>query len=77
MTWINFQLPTSNFQLPNIDESRTFWELGVGDWELIAVFSLRSNFGHSYWMQPFEKRPRRVALESRIRRLDDEEEAIG
>src|SRR4029450_6875974 len=54
-------LPTSNFQFPRIDEPR----------------SLRRNFGHSYWMQPFEKLPRRMPLESRIRRLDDEEEAIG
>src|ERR1700752_4485386 len=43
----------------------------------LSAESLRRNFGDSYGMQPFEKLPRRMTLESRIRRLDDEEEAIG
>src|SRR5262245_12399061 len=71
------ELPTSSFQLPSIDEPRTVWELGVGDWELVAMFSLRLNFGHSYRMQPLEKRPRRVPFEPRVGRLDKQEEPIG
>src|SRR6188472_1312974 len=71
------KLPIANFQFPIVDDPLVFpWGLGVGTWELTS-FRLRRNFGHSYGMQPFEKLPRRMTLESRIRRLDDEKEAIG
>ena len=36
MKWVNFQLPTSNLQLPTpkarLQEN---WALGIGSWELI------------------------------------------
>src|SRR5678810_976475 len=38
---------------------------------------LRGNFGHSYWMQTFEKPPRTVTIELRIAGFDAQEEAVG